>query len=131
MEVGAGVEQDAHDVVVALGDRPHERGLTAPRFRRVHGGASRDEVGDDVRVARPGGGHEHGFAFCGGGIGIGAALEERLDDRDAAARGREHQGRDAVTVRGGHVRARADDHRDRRRVVRVDGPVERRRAVGL
>ena len=130
VDVGAAADEHPHDVHVALGGGPHQRGLSAPALLGVDLGAAVEQERGRVHAARARGRHEHGFAVERGG-GIGARGQQACGDRRVAVGRRQHERLHAVPVRRAHVGAATQQEVGHLEVVPVHRPVQRRRAVGV
>ena len=129
-DVRAGFEQHRGRVGVALRGRPHQRGLPAIRFDRVHLGAALQQQPHGVGASRECRRHQHRLAFVRRGVRVGARREQSLHDRGVAVQRREVQRRHVVARGRLGVGAGAHQQIHELRVVALGGPVQRRRAVG-
>ena len=93
---------------------------SAPRFQQPPGRFDLAAAGD---------GHQRRFAFRIPRVGIGAGLEQRVDDRRRADDGRLGQRRRAELVLQLDVRAGLDQRAHQLEIVVRRGPHDRRRAV--
>ena len=124
-------QKDVDDLVVALRDRPHERGLAARPFLRVDVGAVRRELPDRVRAAGARGGHDRGLAVEQRDVRIGARVEQPRDHGGAAVAGGQPDRRGPELVGGVDVGAGVEQERGGLRIVPVGRPVQGGGAVGL
>ncbi len=76
--------EELHHVGLALRGGPHDRGLSAPGFLRVDVGSRGKKRLGRVNLAAARGSHQRSFAVRSPEIGIGAGLEQRVDDRRGA-----------------------------------------------
>ncbi len=129
--VGAEFDQHANGVGVVLGRGPHERGLSLPALGRIDLGPVRGQGLDPAGVTGARGGHQGRLAFRRCGVGIGARLQQLLDDGRAAAGGRQRKWRDPVAIRGIDLGSRLDQQRDRLQVAGLRRIVQRSGAVHL
>jgi hypothetical protein len=88
-----------------------------------------EEEFDGVEATRTRGGHEGGFAFGLGGIGVGAGFEEFPDDDGVAVFAGCEERRDAVTVGGAGVGSGGEELIHEGGIVLVDGIEECRVGV--
>ena len=132
VDVGARRRQRRDHRRVPLGRRPHQRGLPAPSFPRVHPlpGAVPEQGGHAVDDAGPRRRHQRGLAVRRRPVRVRPGREQRLHRRRMAPgagqgqRGHPEAGR-RVSLSPG---VQQEPHR--RRVSRVGRPVQRRRVVG-
>ncbi len=122
VDVGAVRRQLADDVGMSFGCSPHQRRLSAPAFARVNDGPAGDEHLHGVEMSRPGSRHQRGLALGGRVVGAGSGFQQLVDDRCVAVERGEIERRDAVPIRGLHIRTGLDQPVDRRRIVLPHGP---------
>ena len=130
--IRAGSEQRAHHVGPAVGGGEHERGLPVGGFLRVHVGALVHQGHRDLRVARPGGVVERGFARLGGRFEVGARIRQQAHDAGMARPAGNHDGGEAAQPGGClQVRARKDEDVGQLLLAVLGRPVQRGHAVAL
>ena len=88
VEVGAVRGQKLDHLGLALRRGPHQRRLAAPLFFGVDVGARLEQPPGGLDVAAARDGHQRRLAFRILGVGIGAGVEQRVDDRRRADDGR-------------------------------------------
>ena len=130
-QVGAVRQQHVDDLVVSLGHRPHQRGLSAGAFVRVDVGAMRRQQPDGVRVAGAGSRHDRRLAVAQRDVGVGAGVEQARHHAGAAVAGGEPERRRSQLVGGVDVGAGVDQQRGDLVVVPIGRPMQRGGAVGL
>ena len=91
---------------MALGGRPHQRGLAAPWILRIHIGAAQYQLANRINAPRSSGNHQCRFAVPASGGRFGAGREETLHEHRIAVGGRQRQRGLAILVDGVGVRAR-------------------------
>ena len=116
---------------VVLCRRPHQRRLPAPPFRAVRVRAAVEQQPHGVRAAGPGHGQQGGLALRGRRVGVGAGVQQQLDERGAAVLGGQGQRRRVEAVGRLGAGAGRDQRPARFDVVAERGPVQRRRAVAV
>ena len=84
LHVGPGVEQHLGHAGMPLRHRPHQGGLVFHGFAGVHVGAVGEQGRHRADAAGAGGGHQRRLAARQGGVGRGARLEQRPDQRGVA-----------------------------------------------
>ena len=131
VQVGAARGQQRDDRGVIFGGRPHQRGLSMPRFARVHVCTAIKQRAHRLRPARAGREHQHGIAVGAYGIGVRSGLQQRIDDRRAAVDRGQRQRRHRVAVLRVDLRAGANERLHELETIEPSGPVQRRRSVGL
>ena len=131
--IGLGTEpnQEFGDVGVVPVCRPHQRGLLSLDFRRANVGSMPEQALDGVGPARARCHHQDGLAVRGRRVGVGAGIQESVDDRAVAVLAGQCQRRHTVPISRRRVSACLDQESDDVRVVVVDRPMQRCRAVGL
>ena len=113
-----------------FGCRPHERGLTTP-FACVVFRSAHEQRFHRVNTPRSGRHHEHGLAAGHRRIGVGAGIEQQLDDGGVAVRACERERRHAIAIRGVDARARFQQQRRGLGIFVIRGPMQCRRPVHL
>ena len=86
LEISACLDEQADDVRVMFGGRPHQCALILRRLLRVDVGTARDQEADRLNAAAAGTRHERRLTCRDGSIRIGASLEQEIDERRAAIR---------------------------------------------
>jgi hypothetical protein len=84
--------QQLDHVGLPLRRRPHQRRLPAPVLARVDVGARLEQQRGRGDVAAAGDRHQRRFPFRVAAVGVGAGLEQRVDDRRRTDDGRFRQG---------------------------------------
>ena len=130
VDVGAMLDEQLDHRGLVLRRGPHERRLLAPALARVDVGAVLDEHFGGGRIAAAGDDHQRRLPIGAGCVDRCAGFEQSCDDGGVADRRGFRERRRAELVRSRDVGARRDQSLDEREVVVVDGPVQRRRAVG-
>ena len=134
---GAGVQvrvvldQQARDISVLLGDRPHQSRLSAFVLGGVDVRAMLEKPLDRGKAARPGGGHQRGLAHLERSVRVSTGSEQPLDHRRAAVDRGQPQGSGAELVGRVDVRAGLDEQGGCVEIVPVRSPMERRGTIAL
>ena len=83
---------------MALGRRPHQRGLAFPAFDRVDVRAANEQRLDRTKTSAARRAHQARFAFRKRGVDVGAGLQQLLDDFRISSRARQRDWGGAVAV---------------------------------
>ncbi len=131
VHVRPGADQRLHDRRVPFGGRPHQRGLSARFVLGVNPGTGREQSFGDRQSAGPRRSHQRCLAAGKRRVGIGARLQQQVDDRGIAIGAGQGQRRDAVAT--GRVRVGAGFHQQLGHfaIVVIRGPVQRGHAIDL
>ena len=121
--------EELHHLRLTLRGGPHQGRLPAPVFFGVDVGVRLQQPPGRFDIAAARHGHERCFTFRIPGIGIGACLEQRVDDRRRADDGRFGQRRRAELVLEFDVRAGLDQRADQLEIVVRRGPHDGRRPI--
>ena len=131
VHVGAGRDQRLHHRGLALGGRPHQRGLSAPLFDRVDLGAVAQQGLGRIDSSGARDDHQRRLTVGVWRLDIRAGLQQRFDHlRASGDRGFRHR-RGAVVVPGVHLGAGAQQTRRQIEIVLMDRPMQRGGAVGF
>ena len=130
VEVGALRRQELDHLALALRRGPHQRRLLAEGLAGVDVGTGLDEQPGGFDLAAAGRRHQRRFTFGVGEIGVGARLEQHVDDRCRAENRGFGDGRGPEVVLRLDVGAGFDQRAHQLDVVVGRGPHQRRGAVG-
>ena len=114
---------------MALGRRPHHRGLIAIAFAPIDVGSFLNEEPGHRDIAGPRREHQRRLSVLVGDVGVGAGLEEHLDQLRVGHPDRFGQRARAVTVDDIGARPLLQQRFDQLAIDPVRGPVQRRRPV--
>ena len=132
VDVRAHLDQPGHDIAVAFGGGPHQRGLTAARLRGVHIGAVAHQLAARARdFPRPAAIMTAVSPFHRAARGVAAGREQALHERRVAVGRRQRHRRFAVFVGGVGVGAGVEQRLRHAALAEVHRPRQRGRAVGL
>ena len=131
VDVRAHLDQPGHDIAVAFGGGPHQRGLTAARLRRVHIGAVPHQLLHGIETARSRRNHHGRLAVPSRRAGVSAGRHQSLDQCRVAVCRRQRHRRFAVFVGGVGIGAGVEQRLRHAAFAEVHRPRQRGRAVGL
>ena len=131
MDIGAGLQKHLHDAGVSFRRRPHQWGLPLKMRTRLHVGAGGQQRSDELRVPRPGAGHQHGLTAGSTRVRIGPSAQQRISHGRTGVEGSQRQGRHPELVHRIRIGASLDQHGRRVEIVPVRSPVECGRAIRL
>ena len=124
--------QQADDIGMPLGRRPHQGRLPAEVFLRVHFGAMLEQNFHRFHIAIARRFHQNRLGLRGDqGVGIRAGLEQLLNQRSPADAHGFGQRRSAITIERGYVRAGRQQRVYSFQVAPVRRPMQRRGAVSF
>ena len=130
IDVSAVRNEQLHHLRMAARARPHERGLVTPALARIDLGAVPQQQLRRLDIARARHFHQGSLAFRVGRVSVRSRIEQQLEDLRVAGRRRHLHGRGAVIVGFADLCARLEQALHFGDVVAVDGPLQRRAAVG-
>ncbi len=128
---GTVLDEQLDDIGVIFSGCPHQRRFATPHLGRIHSRTRLEEHSDGFRVARTSRGHEHSFALRRRIVGIGACLEQCVDQHRTSIGGGQRQRRHSQAIGERDCGASPDERRCDRDIVGLSGPMKRRRAVAF
>ena len=124
--------QQLRDRGMLLRHSPHERAGPAPGFLRIHLGAPIQQYANGIELAGAGCHHQRGVAGLGQrSVGIGSSGDQAIDHARASVDGGCQKRGCIRDVRGRDLRSRFNQEIRQLQIVRLSGPVQRRRTVDL
>ncbi len=99
IHLGMAADEELHHFGLALGGRPHQRGLISPSLARIHVRTRPHEQLSRPRRCRCAQPPSARSALRRWGVGVGARLEQQANDRGVPGGGGERHGGGAVVVR--------------------------------
>jgi hypothetical protein len=125
LSVGASFDEQAHDIRMTLGSRPHQRVLILRRLLRVDVGTARNQHANGVRVAAARARHDRCLTGGDACIRVRSGVEQELHERRTAIGASARERRHAEIVRDVGVGSLADQQVGDRHIVPMRRPQER------